>query len=195
MDFSMSPDTGQPDDVTAMLDLIGRGEASPDELLPVVYRELRALAGSVFRGQRADHTLQPTALVHEVYVRLVDRATPAGPWEGRRHFFAVAAKAMRQILINHAEKQRAAKRGGDWQRVTLAAVDTPGGARDIDLLALDEALTALERLDERQCRIVELRYFAGLTVEETAEVLEVSPRTVQLDWRMARVWLQDRLEA
>ena len=177
-----------------MLDRVARGEAVGDDIVPVVYEELRSLAASLLRGQRAGHTLQPTALVHEAYVRLFGRRPEGDPWASRHHFFAVAAKAMRQILVNHAEARAAQKRGGAWHRVTLSAVDTPASALDVDLVALNEALERLERLDPRQCRIVELRFFGGMTVEETADALGISPRTVKLDWRMARAWLHERLD-
>ena len=183
--------------VTQLLDEVDRGHTSAaEQLLPLVYDQLRALASSFFRRQRADHTLQPTALVHEAYAKLVG---PAGEmsgearWTSRAHFFAVAAKAMRQILANHARDRRAAKRGGDWHRVTLSEALTPSGERDLDLVALDEALEALAALDERQARIVELRFFAEMTVEEIAHVLGVSVSTVEREWRMARAWLSARL--
>ncbi len=177
-------------DLTSVLDRIRRGEAGADDLLPAVYDELHSLASGLLRNREAGQTLQPTSLVHEAYLRLA--GTAADSWESRRHFFCVAAKAMRQIIINHAERRRAAKRGAGWHRVTLSAVEDARG-QDVDLLALHEALQELERLDPRQCRIVEMRFFAGFSVEQTAEVLGVSPRTVKLDWRMARAWLHDRL--
>lgn len=186
-----------PAQVTHLLEAARDGRASAaDQLLPLVYDELRALAGSFFRGQRRDHTLQPTALVHEAYARMVK---PTGEvsgedhWTGRAHFFAVAAKAMRQVLANHARDRRAAKRGGDWRRVTLSDHFTPTSKKDIDLIALDEALENLAALDPRQARIVELRFFAEMTVEEIAHVLEVSVSTVEREWRMARAWLSAQL--
>lgn len=157
--------------------------------LPAVYAELRALAASYFRG-RGGHTLQPTALVHEAYLRLRKHE---GAIVDRAHFFAVAATAMRQILTDHARRHRAQKRGGaDQERVTLsnvAAFESP-----IDLVELDQLLSRLAALDERQARLVELRFFAGLTEEEAAELLGVSLRTVQKDWRKARAWLVAELE-
>ncbi len=177
-------------DLTSVLDRIRRGEAADDDLLPAVYDELHSLAASLLRHREAGQTLQPTALVHEAYLRLL--GTAADSWESRRHFFCVAAKAMRQIIINHAERRRAAKRGAGWHRITLSAVEDARG-QDVDLVALNEALQELQRLDPRQCRIVELRFFAGFNVEETAEVLGISPRTVKLDRRMARAWLHDRM--
>ena len=157
-----------------------------------MYRELRALGASFFQQRGAGHTLQPTALVHEAYLRIVRHDKPE--WSGKAHFFGVAAKAMRQILSNHAKGKARKKRGGDWHRVTLdRAVALSDSVRDIDLVGLDEALGRLELLDARQARVVELRFFAGLTVDDVAMVLAVSPRTVELDWRMARLWLRREL--
>ena len=183
--------------VTQLLAQVGQGHSSAvGELLPMVYDELRVLASSFFRRQRADHTLHPTALVHEAYARLVGSGadmTGEARWTSRAHFFAIAAKAMRQILANHARDRRAAKRGGDWHRVTLSEALTPSGERDLDLVALDEALEQLNTLDDRQARIVELRFFAEMTVEEISHVLGVSISTVEREWRMARAWLSARL--
>lgn len=180
-------------EATKALTDLGRGDASAAQrLLPLVYDELRALAGAHFRRQEADHTLQPTALVHEVFLRLVDQTSVE--WNGRPHFLAVAATAMRQILIDHARRRRAAKRGGHLQRVTLAAVGTPTADKEVDLIALDDALAELAALDERKHRVVVMRFFGGLTVEEVAQVLEVSKTTVESDWRSARAWLGVRLE-
>ena len=179
--------------ITQILNDIERGQrGAADRLLPLVYDELRLLADGFFQRERVGHTLQPTALVHEAYARLVKQTRVE--WKGRAHFLAVAAQAMRRILINYAERRRAAKRGGAWHRITLNDSDTPAPVPDVDLLALDEALAGLEKLDERQCRVVELRFFGGLTVEETAEALGVSNRTVELDWRMARSWLYKTLK-
>jgi RNA polymerase sigma factor (TIGR02999 family) len=161
------------------------------ELLPLVYAQLRALAGSYFQQQQLSHTLQPTALVHEAYLKLVDQS--AMEWKDRAHFFAVAATAMRQILIDHARRKHAAKRGGDWQRVTIDQAASPSSLGEIDVLALDEAMTTLASIDPRQARVVELRFFGGLSVEEAAEALKVSTRTVELDWRMAKAWLSKAL--
>ncbi|MHC5115279.1 MAG: sigma-70 family RNA polymerase sigma factor [Planctomycetota bacterium] len=174
-------------DITRVLDDLRGDPAAVEALFPLVYAELRAVAGSFFRGQRANHTLQPTALVHDAYVKLAGSRDPR--WAGRAHFIAVAARAMRQILINHARDRRAEKRGGDGARVTLVEEAVGGPAREADLVELDDALSRLEQLDARQCRIVELRYFGGLSVEETAMVLDVSAPTVKRDWRMARSWL------
>lgn len=175
-------------EVTQILHRLADGdELATEELFGLVYEELRALAGSFFRGQRADHTLQPTALVHDAYVKMVGSAD-AG-FRGRGHFMAVAARAMRQILTNHARDRRAAKRGAGAARITLDEAIVADPVHEVDLLELDDALARLETLDERQCRIVELRYFAGLSVEEVASALGISEPTVKRDWRMARAWL------
>ena len=159
--------------------------------MPLVYDELRRRAGSYLRGERPDHTLQPTALVHEAYVKLVNQRE--AKWKDRAHFCAVAAEAMRRILIDHARKHRAARRGGGGQRVTLCDAIGDPRSMEVDVIDLDDALTRLRELHERQSRVVELRFFGGLSVEEIAEILEVSPRTVKGDWRVARAWLQTRL--
>jgi RNA polymerase sigma-70 factor, ECF subfamily len=159
-----------------------------------VYAELRALAGSYFRHQRSDHTLQPTALVHEAFVRLIDQSN--AQWNDRAHFFAVAATAMRQILTDHARRHNADKRGGDWQKVSLdaaAAAPNSSDQGEIDIVALDEALTRLQSLDARKHRIVELRFFGGLSVDDVAKLLSVSKTTVEGDWRSARAWLSAEL--
>ena len=180
--------------VTQMLARARQGEESAvAALLPLVYGELRALAGSYFRKQASDHTLQPTALVHEAYVKLVG-PTDAG-WESRAHFFAVAAKAMRQILTDHARRKKAAKRGGaeERQKIALSRIDTPAPTEEFDLIALEEALGKLAQIDERQCSIVEMRFLAGLTVSEVAEVTHLSTATVEREWRMAKAWLRREL--
>lgn len=182
-------------EVTRILDRISEGDGdATDQLMPLVYDELRDLARGIFARQAPDHTLQPTALVHEAYVRLVGQPGSQGArWSGRAHFYAVAAKAMRQILINHAARRGTAKRGGGRHRITLDEGLTPAGENPIDLIDLDEALHALERLDPRQASVVELRFFGGLTVEECAQTLDVSPRTIELDWRMAKLQLRRHL--
>lgn len=165
-------------------------EASAEELLPLVYEELRRLARARLAGEDRGHTLQPTALVHEAYLKLVDQSRV--DWRGRTHFFAVAAMTMRRLLIDHARARGRAKRGGEWRRITLAHPLVAGRA-DLDLervLSLDAALEKLAALDSRQARIVEMRFFAGLTVAEVAEVLGVSKRTVEGDWMHARSWLR-----
>jgi RNA polymerase sigma factor (TIGR02999 family) len=165
----------------------GDGKAL-DILLPRVYKELRRLARHQLRNERPDHTLQSAALVHETYLRLVG-ASPPQPWESRAHFFAIAAQLMRQILVDYARRHRAAKRGGSLCKLSLEdAMGTPRRAR-VDIVALDDALHALARIDERQSRVVELRFFGGLSLNEISKVLEIAPATVQRDWTAARAWL------
>ncbi|MBL9118877.1 MAG: sigma-70 family RNA polymerase sigma factor [Phycisphaerae bacterium] len=182
-------------DVTALLGAMRDGDAAAGErVLQLVYRELRDRASACFRNVRNDHTLQPTALVHEAYLRI---SSGDIAWKDRSHFLAVAAKAMRFVLADHARRRRSAKRGGGgddaWERVTLCNIGSDGGDRIIDALDLEEALTELGEVNERLARIVELRFFAGLTVEEVAELLDLAPRTIELDWRTARAWLRNRL--
>lgn len=178
--------------VTALLvDFTNGNAAALDELLPMVYQELRAMAGLIFRGQRSDNTLQPTVLVHEVYLRLVDRDS-AG-WKGRAHFMATAAKAMRQVLIDHHRRRKADKRGAGWRAMRLSVAQLEARNDEVDVVDLDDALKRLAELDERQGRLVEMRIFGGLEIEEIAEVLGVSRRTVQYDWRHARAWLRKTL--
>ena len=181
-------------DVTALLLRWSAGDADAlQRLLPLVYGELRRIASNQLRRERADHTLAPTALVHELYLRLVDQRRAS--WQNRAHFFGLAAQLMRRILVDHARAHHAEKRGGLVTRVSLedAFDDEETGAPTqppaADVLAIDEALAQLEALDQDQARIVELRFFAGLTVEETAHVLKRSPRTVKREWRLARAWL------
>ena len=186
-------DTGQKDLVTASLrELAGGDAAAADRLFPLVYEPMRRLARRYFAKEDPGHTLQPTALVHEAYLRLVD--APGEGWTGRAHFYAIASRVMRRILIDHAKACRAVKRGGGSPVLSLADSEPASAdALEVDLPALDEALARLEVLDQRQCRIVEMRFFGGLSVEETAEALGVSPRTVELDWKMARAWLFSQL--
>ncbi len=185
-------ESGHEDVTRALSDLQSGDRTAVNRVLPLIYDELRALAGSYFRRQRSDHTLQPTALVHEAFLRLVDGANTE--WQSRKHFFDVAAMAMRQLLADHARRRGAAKRGGDLAKVTLGDPEAGSSMGNIDLIALDDALTKLAQLDERQGRIVELRFLAGLSVAETAEVLAVSERTVKLDWQMAKAWLRQELD-
>lgn len=166
-------------------------QAALDQLTPLVYGELKKLARGYLRRERADHTLQATALVHEAYVRLMQQE-PVN-WQNRAHFFGIAAQMMRRILVNHAVAKGTAKRGGQTPKLTLDEAVAFSEGRDIDLLSLDEALRELEALDERQSRIVELRYFGGLSIEETAEVLDISPATTKREWSTARLWLRRRL--
>ncbi|WP_396627160.1 sigma-70 family RNA polymerase sigma factor [Luteitalea sp.] len=167
-------------------------EAAAAALVPLVYDELRRVASAALRRERADHTLQPTALVHEAFLRLAG-ATEV-PWRDRGHFVAIAARVMRQVLVDHARGRGALKRGHALVRIPLEGVDVaqmPGS--DVDLVVLDQALERLAALDERQARIVELRFFGGLTVEETAALIGASARTVKRDWQMARAWLKREL--
>ena len=167
--------------------------ANASDLLPQVYDELRALAASRLAREPGGHTLQPTALVHEVYLKLADQSR--AQYNDRAHFFAVAAEAIRRILVDHARKKRALKRELPGQRVTVSAdLDAPA-QEEIDVLALDDALGRLATLNARQARVVELRFFAGLEVTEVARLLGVSENTVKGDWRMARAWLQQQLSA
>ncbi|HEV2425913.1 MAG TPA: sigma-70 family RNA polymerase sigma factor [Terriglobia bacterium] len=161
-----------------------------DRLTPVVYDELRRLARGYLRRERTGHSLQTTALVNEAYVRLVDYKRMR--WQNRAHFFAVSAQVMRRILVEHARRHNL-KRGGGVQHVSLEAAVEVGGARSEDLVALDDAMKALERLDRRKAQVVEMRFFGGLSVEETAEVLKVSPITVMRDWNTAKAWLYREL--
>jgi RNA polymerase sigma factor (TIGR02999 family) len=162
-----------------------------EQLFAVVYDELHALAERFMHAERKDHTLQPTAIVNEAYLRLVGQKRVV--WAGREHFFAVAATMIRRILVEHARKRNAAKRGGGGRKVPLDAHPTAEDDRSVDLLTLDEGLAELGRLNERQARIVELRFFGGLNVEATARVLGVCPRTVKGEWRVARAWLRSYL--
>jgi RNA polymerase sigma-70 factor (ECF subfamily) len=179
-------------DVTRLLKEVSEGsEEAPQILLPLVYEELRKLAHGYLRNERADHTLQATALVHEAYLRLVDWQNVS--WQNRAHFFAVAAQLMRRVLIDYARQAKSEKRGGDWQKVALDKAITLAEERDLDIFALDEALTQLAGFDEQQCRIIELRFFGGLTIEEAASVLGLSPATVKREWTMAKTWLYQKL--
>ena len=177
-------DTGE---VTRLLGEIGRGHKDAmNQLLPLVYDELHRLARSYFRRERGEHTLQPTALVHEAYLRLVDQRAPL---ESRGHFLAVAATQMRRILLDYARKHRAARRGGVGQKVLLEDTMAICEQRPLDMISLDAALTRLAQLDASQARLVELRFFAGLSVEETAEAMGCSPATVKRSWSSARAFL------
>lgn len=188
-------------DVTRMLHVLAEGDMGRDraaeELYAAVYAELRRIAGALMRRERAEHTLQPTALVHEAYLRLVEPGQV--DWQNRAHFFGIAARAMRQILVDHARRHAADKRGGAWQRVTFAdeAVANVAESRQLSLgiLALNEALESLARDDPRMAQVVELRVFAGLHAREAAHVLGVSKRTVDEDWRVARMVLGRALAA
>jgi RNA polymerase sigma factor (TIGR02999 family) len=179
-------------DLTALLQEWSGGDRKAlDQLMPLVYGELRKTAASYLRDERADHTLQPTALVHEAYLRLTHQREVA--WQNRAHFFGIAAQMMRRILVDHARKRKAAKRDAAAWRVATAEVDASENAPE--LLALDRALEELEQIDPQQAKVVELRFFGGLTVEETAEVAGISPRTVKREWRTAKAWLRREMGA
>jgi len=174
--------------VTQLLVRWGKGDrASLDEMLPLVYGELRRLAAYYLKQERSDHTLQPTAVVHEAYLRLIDQRHV--DWKNRAQFFSLAAEMMRRILVNHARDRSAAKRGGHAQRVSLSLAKNLFKQPEVDLIALDEALAELAQLDPRKSRIVELKFFGGLTAEEIAEVENISTRTVERAWSLARAWL------
>lgn len=177
---------------TTLLRRVCSGEPeSTDRLMDLVYDDLRALAGRLIRAERAGHTLQPTALVHEAYLRLIDQS--AVEWRGRAHFMAIAARMIRRVLVDHARARGRLKRGGDHRRISLTSIDAIPDA-SVDLLDLEDALEMLARLDERHARVVELRFFGGLSDAEAATVLGVTDRTVRNDWRVARAWLQVRLD-
>jgi RNA polymerase sigma-70 factor (ECF subfamily) len=172
----------------------GRGgdKQGLDGMLPVVYGELHRLASRYLSREAPGHTLQPTALVHEAYLRLVDQRRV--DWRNRAQFLGVAASMMRRILVNHARDRAARKRGGSQERVSLSLVESPSGRPEVELIALEEALQRLATLDERKSRVVELKFFGGLTIEEIAEVLQVSGATVEREWAFARAWLFDAIE-
>jgi RNA polymerase sigma factor (TIGR02999 family) len=170
----------------------GGDRAALDELLPLVYDELHHQATRYLRRERAGHTLQTTALIHEAYVRLIDQRDVQ--WQSRTHFFAIAAQMMRRVLVDYARAKHREKRGGDGVRLPLeAATLVASGERSVDLMALDEALTRLGSFDEQQARVVELRYFGGLSLEETADALHISRSTAARDWDVARAWLRREL--
>jgi len=170
----------------------GRREAL-DDLMPLVYEDLRRVAAGYMRREALDHALQPTALVHEAYVRLIDQRQVK--WRNRAHFFGMAAAMMRRILVDHARRRRAEKRGGGLELVTLDEEVASGGAKEIDVLALHESLERLAAFDPQQERIVELRFFGGLTIEETAEVVGISPATVVREWTIGKAWLRADLSS
>lgn len=178
-----------------MLKAWSEGDANAaDRLMPLVYDGLRKIAAQYLRKERSDHTFQPTALVHEAYLKLIDVSD--ANWQDRAHFFAAASTMMRHILVDHARSRLTDKRGGAFQRIELdeaVSFSDRTGEKNLDILALDEALTQLAGFDERQTRIVELRFFGGLTVEETAEVLKISPATVKREWSLAKAWLYGKI--
>jgi RNA polymerase sigma factor (TIGR02999 family) len=182
-------------DLTQMLIQLSEGKSQVvDDILPFTYDELRSLASNYLRRERSDHTLQPTALVHEAYLKLIDQTQVK--WQNRAHFFGIAANIMRRILVDHARKHGADKRGGDAEKLPLEEeILIVSEGKSAELLALDEALENLARIDPQKSKIVELRYFGGLSVEETAEVLGVSEITVKRHWRMAKAWLYGQLSS
>ena len=180
--------SASPQEITHLLVAWGNGDSRAlQELMPLVDRELRRLAHGRLGRERPDHTLQTTALVHEAYLRLADQRDAS--WKNRAQFFGLAAEMMRRILVNHALHRRAAKRGGGALRVSLAVAVNSFEQKDVNLVALDEALKNLAIIDPRQCKIVEMKFFGGLTVAEIADVLQVSSDTIERDWKMARAWL------
>jgi RNA polymerase sigma factor (TIGR02999 family) len=181
-----------PDNVNRLLlEWSGGNQQALEEMLPLIYDELRHLAHNFLYRERPGHTLQTTALVHEAYLKLIDQRDAR--WQNRAHFFAIAAQAMRRILIDSARKHVADKRGGGGEKVSLEEVASISLEPDNNLLALDQALNGLAEIDPQQSRIIELRYFGGLTIEETAEVMKLSPATIKREWAMARAWLHQAL--
>jgi len=179
-------------DVTRLLIELSSGQlGAMDRLIPLVYDELKVLAASQLRRERGEHTLGPTALVHEAFFRLVDQRNVS--WQGKSHFFGVAAQAMRRILVDHARRRTAGKRGQQLQVTLESDAASAGEAASEEVLAVDQALERLAALDPRQAQLVELRYFGGFSIEETAELMEISPATVKRDWAFARAWLQREL--
>jgi RNA polymerase sigma-70 factor, ECF subfamily len=189
MQMAQQPPAGE---ITRLLAELTAGRPEPAaELWSLVYRELRQIASAYMRNERPDHTLQTTALVNEAYVRLF-QGKPFR-WENRKHFFCAMAQMMRCILVDHARQYHAQKRGGEWEKLSLEAAFRLSSARPEQLLALDEALEQLGRLNRRQAQVVEMRFFVGLTAQQTAAMLFISPETVKLDWRFAKAWLQRQM--
>jgi RNA polymerase sigma factor (TIGR02999 family) len=182
-----------PNEITERLIAWGAGDrAALDQLLPIVYQELRRIAGNYLRQENPGHTLQPTALVHEAWLRLISQTRVN--WRNRAQFFGVAAQLMRRILVDHAKTKHREKRGGDAVKLSLDDVINLSRERAADLLSLDDALGELGRIDGRKSRVVELRYFGGFSVEETAQILGVSPETVMRDWKLAKAWLYQQIK-
>ena len=180
------------DEVMQLLQAASQGsEQAVNQLLPVVYDELRGLAASFFNHERNDHTLQPTALVHEAYMKLIGQRKI--DWKDRAQFFGAASTVMRRILVDHARKHKAAKRGGGQKKSALDVTLASFEERAVDIVSLDEALQRLAQIDERKCKIVELRFFGGFTVSETASLLEIPLRTVEREWTMAKAWLRGEI--
>jgi RNA polymerase sigma factor (TIGR02999 family) len=182
----------EPPTITQLLVQWSNGDQHAlDQLTPLVYDELRQMARTYLRRERPDHTLQATALVHEAYLRLIDQNSVS--WQNRAHFFGIASQMMRRILVNHALARAAAKRGGDAEKLSLDEATGFADQAEVDLISLDEALKELELLDPKQTRLVELRFFGGLSIKETAEVLKLSPATVKREWGTARLWLRRQI--
>ena len=182
-----------PGDLTVLLRRLKEGDrAAESEFAVEVYDELRRLAGRYMRNERNNHTLQPTALVHEAYLRLVDQTRVN--WQNRAHFFGVAAQIMRRLLVDHARKHNAEKRGQDFQKLSLDENIDRAVERSSELIALDDALRAFAEFDQQKARMVELRYFGGLSIEETADVLGVTPTTIKRHWRFAKAWLHGEMQ-
>lgn len=182
-----------PQEVTQLLQQWNQGQPEAlEKLVPVIYQELQKLAGSYLRNERPGHTLQPTALIHEAYLRLIGQNVPA--WQNRRHFFGVAAQLMRQVLVEHARAHSAAKRGGGEAQLPLDEALTYTQEKAAELVALDDALQALAQLDARKARLIELRYFGGLSLEETAAILDISIATIGREMRLAQAWLHRELQ-
>ncbi len=189
----MSSTSDQAGQVTQLLERWSGGDQSAlDELTPFVYNELRNVADAYLRRERPDHTLQATALVNEAYLRLIGQKHSR--WEGRKHFYGIAARLMRQVLVEHARKHKAEKRGGGHVNVTLEHFEDVASTLDVDILAVHEALERLASFDPQQVRIVELRFFGGLSIDEAAETLGVGHATVEREWAMARAWLRNELK-
>jgi len=187
-----SPQCAQKSPVTELLVRFRQGDREAEaQLVPLVYAELRRLASRCLHRERGDHTLQPTALVHEVFLRLTKNDQP--PWQDRAHFFGVAARLMRQILVDYARRHRSRKRGGEFEKLTLDAVLAFTPEKSTELIMLDQALERLSKFDERQARIVEMKFFGGLSMEEIAGVLDISAKTANRDWTMARAWLHQEI--
>jgi len=192
--MARAADSKSPEQITELLQAWGRGDqAAFDQLAPVVYAELRRLARYYMARERPDHTLQPTALVHEAYMRLADFRSLH--WKNRIHFFAISAQVMRRVLVDFARSRVRRKRGGAVQRVSLDEIANLGAQHDAALLALDDALTALAAEDPRKCQVVEMKFFGGLSTDEISQSLTVSPETVQRDWKLAKLWLLRHLTA
>lgn len=186
--------SGSSADITRLLHAAAKGDrCDTDALMAAIYEDLRRLAESHMRGERRDHTLQPTALAHEAYIKLIGQHSV--DWKDRSHFFSVASRLIRRILVDHAREKHAQKRGGGASRIAMEDHDITAPERDVDLLALDEALTMLAEIHPRQAEIVELRYFGGLTIDEIAELLGVGKRSVDRDWSIAKAWLYCQLTA